>query len=132
MLPLAAGAIRLRRRKLSRACGLERWTSITGVEIALTASSRATELWVKPAALRITAFAPFGLRLVQPVDQMAFVVGLADLDLDPELPRPVLEPAGNLVERVGAVDFRLAGAEQVEVGAVQHIDDGWRGHGEAL
>ena len=32
-----------------------------------------------------------GLRLVQPVDQMALMVGLAHVDLEPELARPVLE-----------------------------------------
>ena len=55
--------------------------------IAFTASCSATEVWVKPPALRITALAPCGLRLVQPVDQMALMVGLAELDLERRAPR---------------------------------------------
>ena len=77
---------------------------------------------MKPPALSSTALAPFGLRLVQPVDQMALMVGLAHVDREAERPRLVLEPAGDVVERVGAVDFRLAQAQQVEVGAVEDVD----------
>ena len=32
-------------------------------------------------------------RLVQPADQLGLVVGLADLDLEPELARPIVRTA---------------------------------------
>jgi hypothetical protein len=72
----------------ARACGdRTRCTSNTGSSIALIASSSATLVWVKAAALSSTACAPSALRLVQPVDQVALVVGLAHVDLDARVRR---------------------------------------------
>ena len=64
----------------------------------------------------------FGIGLVQPVDQVPFVVRLPHVDLEPELARPVLEHARNVVERVRPIDLRLAEAEQIEVRAVEDVD----------
>ena len=51
---------------------------------------------------------------------MAFVVGLADIDLQPQFAPAILEHSGDVVQRIGAVDLRLAHAEQVEV---RPVDD---------
>ena len=56
---------------------------------------------------------PFRLRLVQPVDQMPFVVRLAQVDFQPQFAGAILQHAGNIVERVRPVDFRLAQAQLV-------------------
>ncbi len=63
-----------------------------------------------------------GLGLVQPVEQVALMIGLAHLDGETQLLGAVLEHAGDVIQRVAAVDLRLAHAEQVEVGPVEHID----------
>ena len=68
----------------------------------------------------------FGLGFVQPVDEMALVVGLAHVDLAIEVPRAVFQHGGDVVERVAAVDLRLAQAEQVQVRPVEHIDQPFR------
>lgn len=64
----------------------------------------------------------FGAGLVKPVDEMPLVVRLAHVDREAELACPVFEAAGNLIQRLRAINLRLARAEKVEVGAVQHID----------
>lgn len=61
--------------------------------------------------------------LVQPVDEMAFVVGLAQVYAQAKGQGLVGEGIRDAVEGVMAVDLRLAGAEQVEVGAVQDHDE---------
>ena len=75
---------------------------------------------VYPAAFSSTRLRAFGLRLVQPVDQMPFMVGLPEINLRPGFARLVIEHRGNIVERVMAVNLRLAGAQQVQIGAVQY------------
>src|SRR5690606_10103288 len=71
-------------------------------------------------------------RLVQPVDQMALMVRLAHVDPDAQRLRLVLQPRRDVVERVPAVNLRLARAEQVEVGPIEDIDQRWRRHGAPL
>jgi hypothetical protein len=73
------------------------------------ASCSAIEVWVKAPALSKTALAP-RLRLVQPVDEMPLVIRLAQIDFQIELAGAVFHPARNVVQRVRAVDFRLARA----------------------
>src|SRR5690606_18241578 len=63
-----------------------------------------------------------GLSLVQPVAQVPLVIRLPDIDLEPQLAPFVLEPRGNVVERVRTVNLRLAQAEQVQVRPVDDID----------
>lgn len=64
----------------------------------------------------------FRSRFVQPVDQMAFVVALANVDGEAERLRMVFNLAGDFVERFRTIDFGLAHSEQVEVGSVQYKD----------
>jgi hypothetical protein len=42
---------------------------------------------------------PHGLRFVQPVDQVTFVIRLAHVDVEAELLRVVFQHAGNVVQR---------------------------------
>jgi len=58
--------------------------------------------------------------LVQLVDQRPFVVRLEALELGAELGGQRLQLGVDLGKRGRAVDVRLAPAEQVEIGAVQH------------
>src|SRR3546814_1934306 len=64
------------------------------------------------------------MRFVQPVDQHALVVRLAAVDAEAEAGRLFREARMNLVQRIVAVDLRLAGAEEIEVGAGEDEDDG--------
>jgi hypothetical protein len=61
---------------------------------------------------------------VQPIDQMALMVGLAKVDIEPQRLRLIVEAARNIVKRIGPVNLRLAHSEQVEVGAVEDVDEG--------
>jgi len=62
--------------------------------------------------------------LVQPVDQMAFMVGLAEVEGYAQLPGPIAHHPSDIVERVAPINLGFAGAEQVEVGAVEDKDGG--------
>src|SRR5690349_16861984 len=53
---------------------------------------------------------------------MPLMIGLADVDLDAKLRRAIAKTRGDIVERLGAVDFRLASSEAVEVRSVQDED----------
>jgi hypothetical protein len=57
---------------------------------------------------------------VQLVDQRAFVVGLEGLDLHAQFAGQCHQLLVDLGQRGGAIDVRLAAAEQVEVGSVQN------------
>ena len=72
-----------------------------------------------------------GMGFLQPVDQMAFMVGLAEIDLHMGAIGRILHPPGNVVQRVIAVNVRLARAEHVEIGSVQHIDFARVGQGQS-
>ncbi len=61
-------------------------------------------------------------RLLHPVDQLALVVGLAELDLESERLRAPLAAGADVLQRIGAIDMGLADAQEVEVGPAQHID----------
>ena len=63
---------------------------------------------------------------LEPVDELALVVRLTALDAHPVTTRMLADQAVELRERDPPVDGRLAGAEEVEVGAVQ---DQRRSHG---
>ena len=63
-------------------------------------------------------------RLVQPADQLALVVGLADLDVEAQLGAELAALLDQARVGGGAVDVGLAGAEAAEVGAVEHQDRG--------
>src|SRR5690606_36108381 len=59
--------------------------------------------------------------LVKVVDQDAFMIGLEVMQVDPGKSLP--EMGQVVLERNGAVDLRLAQAEQVEIRAVDDMDD---------
>ena len=61
-------------------------------------------------------------RLVDPVDQLALVVGLLQLDLVPGLRCDGGAGGGDVVQRLVAVDFGLAATQEVQVGSVQDKD----------
>ena len=68
-------------------------------------------------------------RLVDPVDQLVFAVGLAKLaaGVSPAASRHIASTSASVVR---AVDLRLARAEPVEVGAVEDVDR--LGHGSPV
>jgi hypothetical protein len=63
---------------------------------------------------------PLALRGLEPVDQLALVIRLPALDRVAAATRMIAEHAVDLRERDLAVHPGLAGAEQIQVGAVQH------------
>ena len=62
--------------------------------------------------------------LMQPVDQRALVVRLPAFEAEAEAVGLRLQPRMDVVQRIMAIDFRLARAEQVEIGAAEDIDGG--------
>jgi hypothetical protein len=64
------------------------------------------------------------MRLVQPIDQMALMVGLAEIDVKTERLRLIVQPSGDIVERIGPINLRLSRAEQIEIGPIEDEDDG--------
>ena len=73
-------------------------------------------------------------RLVDPVDDLVFAVRLVKAKLESVLRGDLAAIGLDIGKRFVTVDVRLALAEQIEVGTVQHVDDaahGWRpGSGE--
>ena len=61
-------------------------------------------------------------RLVDPVDQLALVVGLPEVDDQPVRGGGRDAQCLDVGEGGGAVDLRLSLAEEVEVGSVEHED----------
>src|ERR1700745_234251 len=62
-------------------------------------------------------------RLVNPVDQLKLGIGLAEFDVQSQLSRRAPALGLYVGQRLVSVDFGFALAEQVQVGAVQNIDD---------
>src|SRR6516165_1727892 len=62
-------------------------------------------------------------RLVNPVDQLKLGIGLAEFDAESQLSGRVPALGLYVGQRLVSVDFGFALAEQVQVGAVQNIDD---------
>lgn len=60
---------------------------------------------------------------VQPINEVAFVVGLAQIDFEPHVGGLILQRGGDAVERVMAIYFRFTTAKQVEVGAIEHENE---------
>ena len=89
---------------------------------AFSASRIATEVWVKAAGL-MTMPAAFLARLVDPADEL--VLGVALVEAAASSPSASAVSAAERLdvgEGLAAVDLRLARAEQVQVGSVQHED----------
>ena len=62
------------------------------------------------------------MRLLDPVDQFAFDVRLAEDDIDAEALGGVAAKLLDVGERGAAVFLRLARAEQVQIGSVEDVD----------
>src|SRR5215475_807319 len=113
-------------RKFSRAKMLLIWTSTTGTATAATASRMATEVWVYAPALMMMpaaflAAASWIKSTISPSwfdwrNSTASLCGLAAKLLD-------------VLERRAAIGLWLAGAEEIEVGAIEDVD-GFR-HGRS-
>ena len=63
-----------------------------------------------------------GAGLLDPIDDHALVVGLAKLDAEAVRVGGLAAELLDVLERRMAIDVRLAGAEQIEVRAVEHVD----------
>src|SRR3954469_14059481 len=78
---------------------------------------------MKRQAGRIDGDASLGAaRLVEPVDQRCFGIGLAKVDDEPELLSLRNAERLDVGERVAPVDFRLPDAEQVQVRPIEDQD----------
>jgi thiazole synthase len=69
-------------------------------------------------------FRALGLRFVQPVDQMAFVVRLPEIDIGACCAGQVIQSSGDIVKRIAAIDFRLSCSQQIEIRAIQDKNNG--------
>ena len=63
------------------------------------------------------------MSLVQAIEQMTFMVGLAEIDLQPQLMRQIVKATCNVIKRIGPVNLWLAHTKQVEVGAIEDVDE---------
>jgi thiazole synthase len=63
------------------------------------------------------------LRFMQPVDEMPFMIGLSKIDICSDFARLIIKPTCDIIERVAAINVRLARSQQIEVGAVQNEYD---------
>src|SRR6202041_766551 len=78
---------------------------------------------MKRKSRRVDGNAKLGsARLVQPVDQGRFRVGLPEVDLEPVLLALFDAALFDVVEGVASVDFGFTYAEQVQVGSVEDQD----------
>ncbi len=59
---------------------------------------------------------------VNPIDQLAFVVGLKGIYSDPQFPRQKVQALVHILQRVPAIDFGFTGTEQIEIGTMQNQD----------
>jgi hypothetical protein len=66
--------------------------------------------------------AGFGRFLLKEVDEGALMIRLEGGNLDSELDASLFDPPDDVDQGVATVDLRLAGAEGVEIGAVQEED----------
>ena len=109
-------------RNSSRAKTLERWTSTMGSSVAASASRNDDARVGETAGVDEDAVRP-GDRLLDAVDQRPFVIALKELDVGCRAPsRWMSRSALTLVEGSLAVDLRFAGSQEVEIGAVNHLD----------
>ena len=69
-----------------------------------------------------------GLCLMQPVDQHALMIGLAQIDGKPQSHCLLFQHHADIVERLRPVNLWLTRAEEVEIGAVEDKYAGQRGH----
>ena len=63
-----------------------------------------------------------GLCLLQPIDQMPFMIGLTKVDRRTGCPCAVIKMSGNVIKRICAVNFRLSCSKQIEIWSIQNKD----------
>src|SRR6516225_7252978 len=63
-----------------------------------------------------------GARFLYPVDQLTFMIALPAIGLQPQLAGMSAAGCLDIRQRVMAIDLRLAGSQQIEVGAVEDED----------
>src|SRR5579859_3842769 len=63
-----------------------------------------------------------GPRFLYPVDQLTFMIALPAIDLQPQAGGMRAASRFDIRQRVMAIDLRLAGSQQIEVGAVDNED----------
>lgn len=68
--------------------------------------------------------------VMQPVNQLAFMIGLPKDDVEPQVTRMCRASLFNLAQGECAVDFRLARAQKIEVRTIEDVNGS--GHGLAL
>src|SRR5579871_6093401 len=78
----------------------------------------AVAAWIDHDARSVAA------RILNPDDQFAFVIALAELDRQAQLAAMASARLFDIGERIGPVDFGFARAEQIEVRTVEHQYDG--------
>ena len=91
---------------------------MAGTPHAVRASRTATLVWVVAAGVDDHGAEALRAGLLDPGDQLAFVIGLAGLDSDPKLRGEGVQAGVDIREGFTPVDLRLAGAEQVQVRSV--------------
>jgi hypothetical protein len=64
------------------------------------------------------------MRLVQPINQMALMVGLAEINVETQGLRLIVQPTGDIVKRIGPVNLWLARAQKIEIRSVEDENDG--------
>ncbi len=120
IMPNAWGATLETWRKGSRAWMFDRCTSTTGSgATARIASWIAIEVWVYAPALSTMPCASVS-GLLDPVDQDALVIGLAEIHLYRQLRGSFPAIGSDIVQGLCSIDLRLALAERIEIGAVQN------------
>ncbi len=122
MTPDATGASTDVCRKGSRAAGLERCSSTTGPSKAATASCSDHDVWLERAGVDHQRIGP-AAGGVDRLDEVALVVRLQVLELQPVAAGRRLGPGDVGGQGVGPVDGRLPLPEQVEVGPRQEEDE---------
>src|ERR1700722_865273 len=60
---------------------------------------------------------------VNPVDDLVFAIALMEFDREPKLLADAAAVRCDVGQRLAAIDFRLALAEEIEIRAVQDNDD---------
>ena len=64
-----------------------------------------------PCRVQQYGFGSHGLSLLQPIDQMPFMIGLTKVDRRTGCPRAVIQMSRNVIKRVCAVNFGLSCAQ---------------------
>ena len=64
------------------------------------------------------------MRLVQPIDQMAFMVGLAEINVETQCLCLIVQAPCDIIKRIGPVNLWLPYTKQIEIGSVEDENNG--------